>query len=216
MLMSTYRRSSFSDEFLLEDEVINDFRFAHGQQLFKHSLNGTHQGCEILQENTTNTSNIWAWVNMSDGSRRCLKLWQDVTLVPKDFVQAASGFARKGEKRIIEPTTGTVHDCWAWCRADNVCYYEDVESRAPVSYVPLNSTSTGASIVEMYSNFNPSVDKGRVELPVECPDRHAPPLYVDNTDEELGQSCRQFMDRTVGHLMMSHHPSSSLFHAVFV
>lgn len=190
MLLRVYFRIPFWGKMIFDDEVVKDYRYAHGQQLFTHKEDGPSKGCKVLIENTTNASNTWAWVRQPNGTTTCLKLWQDLTLLPQERVRTSGGWARRGRKQFVEPTTGDVHDSWTWCRGDKVCYYEDVNTHAPVYYNPTSIPLLGPIIVETYSNYTPTADKGPFELPPECPSRSAPPMYTDNTQKELTQLCK--------------------------
>jgi len=196
MNLRVYFKNLSSGEMTLDDEVVKDYRYAHGQQLFSHSQSGGSKGCKVLIENVTNASNAWAWVKLPNGTTTCKKLWQGLTLLPKEFVRTSGGFARSGRQRVTEPTTGEVHDSWVWCRSSGICFYEDVNLRVPVYYNPTSDFPTGIpfAIVETYSNVTTTVDKGPVHLPEECPDRSAPPMYDDNTQAELIQLCKPLFD----------------------
>jgi len=187
-----------SGQYTLNDEVVKDYRFRHGQQIFVHSASGHFPNCTVLIENATtasSTANVWAWVP-SNGTTKCLKLWRGLTLIPHEFVRTSGGFARSGRQQLTEPTTGEVRDAWSWCRAGkSICYYEDVHTHVPVQYNPTGGyQNITFGVVETYSNVTRVADKGPLQLPEECPDRDAAPLWSDNSLAELGELCKPLYD----------------------
>jgi len=189
--MTVHNYKFATPEPVLVDAFHVDYRFLHGQQYFKHNLR--HAGCEVLIEGNDpqRPTNIWVWATQANGTTTCIKGFTNLTLVSTNFVRRALiPFSKAGRKNISVPNQGVV-DTWAWCRLDGAeCFYESVAPRAYASWQFRQAHQLpNESTLEYYSDIATHEDTGPFELPVECPDLDAPPLFDSNTYPNLGKVC---------------------------